>query len=838
MRRLSDLGRRHLAERRLRAGLVGLSVTLGVAVLLGVTAGAATLDHGLDRISGSLAGRADVVASPAGPMGARLAVGTEQRIAAVEAVDDALALRAGLVTLGPREPGSVLRDVAVVGTGSHGLDLMGVVATEGRLPAARGEVVMDPSLADALGASPGDALFVGAGPGPPSSVLQLVGIVAPGAATASAGGDVAIVGLDTADDLAVPAEPVHVLVDLQAGTDVDRWIAEHRAALADLRLQDGDVLRSPLRDLFTGITNGMSAISAVALMLAAYLVYLAFSASVAQRTRTYGTLLALGASRRQVAGVVVAEVLWLAAAATIAGVVLGLLIARVLSGVMTGIFGLPSTPLTVDPVHVAVAAVAALVSTGVAAIAPARTAARLAPVAAIHGYPPAATPHRRSVVAGVVFLVAGLVVVLGAPADLSPPGTGLVLLGTAMALPAGLPLLARLLRPLVRWLSPGTGEIALAHLVKERSRSAFTAGLVITVFTVTLLSATGVRSVEPQFREFIRRQFGSDLQVDSGGFGIAGRPLPADYVERTRSLPGVAGATAMWHARAELAGVAGDRVLTVIDPQSHFDVAGYLLVDGDQPQLVEAFARGGEVMVPHDLAVEQGWSVGDRITLQVGGRAADLSIAATYASLGDDFARAIVIGRGDGERIIGLGGPNEVRVDVADGTSVEAVARSLPPTEDGRLRVRFGAANVAEAERQFQSVSTIFLVILAIAAIVGLLGMANTMVISVLERTREIGILRALGIRVREVRRMVLVEGLVLIGIALIASVGLSLVLAEGTLRGNPSTLLGFRSTVLRYPWPWLPFMAVAAAAATLVAGSIPARRAARLDAVSAIRLE
>ena len=364
-----------------------------------------------------------------------------------------------------------------------------------------------------------------------------------------------------------------------------------------------------------------------------------------------------------------------------------------------------------------------------------------------------------------------------------------------------------------------------------------TAGLLVSVLAITLLAGTGYRTLAPSFRDYMELQYGSDLQVDSGSrFG--GTALPEDYVDRAQAVPGVDAVTPMWHTRTEVSGIDGDRILTAIDPATHFGPAGYLFVDGDVDAARAGLDHGG-VLVSHLLAEEEGWQLGHEVELLVGGRAATFTVAATYSSFGDDYSRAFVIGRADAERTLGapLGGPNEIRVDVADGIDTGAVAAALPPLDNGRqLRIRFGEENVSQAVDQFNGVFSLFVVLQAVAAIVGLLGIANTMAISVLERTREIGVLRALGTRIAEVRRMVFVEVLVLVAVALVVAVGASWLLARD-IGGSSGALFGFTGAP-SYPWAWVPVLGVLAAVAATGASAAPARRAARIDLCEALRLD
>ena len=176
-----------------------------------------------------------------------------------------------------------------------------------------------------------------------------------------------------------------------------------------------------------------------------------------------------------------------------------------------------------------------------------------------------------------------------------------------------------------------------------------------------------------------------------------------------------------------------------------------------------------------------------------------------------------------------------MRVALTPGVDAHAVSRQLPPPGT-EFAVRFGADNVDNAMRQFNGVFSMFLVIMAIAGLVGLLGVANTMTISVLQRSRQIGMLRAVGTRRREVRNMVLGEAILLVGVAFAVAVPIAAVLSISSSTAA-STVFGFKPST-HFPWTWLPPILIATVSAGVLAGLLPARRATRLDPITALRAE
>lgn len=824
IRDLTDVGRRHVSERPGRALMVITSVALGVAAFLGITSAIATIDAGIASVSDTLTGTADVVVRPALD-GAPMPQGTVDAVRATPGVSTVEGLHAvGAVLAAPA--GSAL--MPVIGIDPE-TTLTGARADTGRLPRGPTEVALSPALADHLRAAPGSTMRIG------EQEMAVVGTLLPGAVTSAGGGDVAVVVPDVARDLGA-AEPAQVLVSLDDHTDPGSWIDANHRAFAGVVLTDASAFRAPFADVLSSVTMGLDAVSFVSLLLAAYLIHLAFSSAVHQRMATLGTLLALGASRRQVFGVVVVEAVYLGVAGTVLGMAVGLGAAQLLAAFIGGLFGVPLPSLVVPASAVLVGAVAGVTVSLVGAALPAWRARRLAPVAAMaRSHPP--RPARTVPIIGAALVVGGMALALGGSPGLIGFAPVLVVLGMSMVLPALMPGLASLIRPLGRRLLPGSGDIAVEHLIQERSRSAATASIVATVVAVVLLVGATHSSMAPQFRRFMETQFGADLQVSNGGLGLASRPMPDDLPDRIRSLEGVIEVAPIRYHSAVLPG-GGDTVVAAIEPERHFRVSSYLFTAGSEEDGQARLQAGGHVLVPLVVADANGWGVGDRITVDTPGGPASFDVAGIYGAMGDDDATALVIGHRDAEQVFGAAVIGELRVDLApDYEAEQAIAAIASMEPELRLTFSRGADNVERALRQFNGVYAVLLLVLGVGGLVGVLGIANTMALSVLDRTREIGLLRAIGLHARQVRWMVIAEAIALVAIAIVAAVVVTLPLTLATDSSTTTEMFGLPSSN-RYPWAWLVPIFIVGALAAAAAAMAPARRATRLDVVSTLRFD
>jgi putative ABC transport system permease protein len=569
----------------------------------------------------------------------------------------------------------------------------------------------------------------------------------------------------------------------------------------------------------------------VALLVGAFIINNTFAIVVAQRTRELALVRALGASRRQVRRSVALEALIVGALSSALGLVAGIGVAHGLHALMSA-FGisLPEASLVVQPSSLVLAFAIGVVVTVVSALLPARRAARVAPVAAMRDM--AVETPRRSVtrlVLGLVLAAGGATgVVVGVLAGQIAP----VLLG-ALASMLGVATLGPVLaRPAVRvlgaWLPRTQGMRGL--LAKEnalrnpRRTSATAAALMVGVSLVgamTCFAASGKWSVQTSFDN----EFRGDLVVDSGAWQYGG--FSAAMVDEVRKLP-------------EVGTVVSKRFTTTsIDGALEYEFGGW-----DTTRLAQMFDVGTTagnatglgtdgIAVQKKLAKDRGWSLGDTVKVTFGsGQIRSLKVKALYAH-GDWVGRAFV-----DTAVFAAAMPSaldlQVGVKAAPGVSVQAAKSAVE-----QVTAAYGGAKVrdrAEVRQQIVDQFNMFLGLvyglLALAVLIALMGIANTLGLSVVERTREIGVLRAVGMSRAHVRAMVRWEA------ALVGAFGAVLGLAVGMFLGW-SLVFAVSQQVetakFIVPWSQLAVIVAVAGGCGVVAALLPARRAARLDVLQAI---
>jgi putative ABC transport system permease protein len=565
----------------------------------------------------------------------------------------------------------------------------------------------------------------------------------------------------------------------------------------------------------------------IALGVGAFVIYNTLTITVAQRVRELATLRALGATGKQVRRSVLIEGLALGVLASVVGLILGYFLAAGLSSLFVALgIDLPSTDQVVKPRTIIASLAVGIVVTALASIAPARRATRISPVAAMQEgakLPPKLGARRP--IAGVIVLVVALAMLgTGAFAGLDV-GPSLILLGIGcLVLFAGVAMLAhRVVEPLARTLGRparraggAAGHLAQENAARNPARTASTAGaLMIGLALVTLVATLGA-GLRASDREALESQVTAPIVVAAkNGFDT----IPAAAARGIERVPG-ARVYAVGHDYGSAFGK---------------DVS----VDG-LPAGVGAVVRAPRLPGPGEAVVEKSYADdhdlhagstlritspdGRKLALRVVG----LQTRTSVQKIDPIFAR-IMISRATFDRAFPRSGDQYVFVDGSPDRAAVAAALKAFPDVEARTR----QAWVDKRVEGINMLLNLLYVLLALSVIVSLFGMVNTLVLSVFERTREIGMLRAVGMSRRQVRRMVRQESVItaLIGAALGLPLGI-------LLAGLLSAALSDEGVSFAVPVASLIVFTIVALIAGVLAAIAPARRAARLDVLKALQYE
>ena len=602
-----------------------------------------------------------------------------------------------------------------------------------------------------------------------------------------------------------------------------------------------DEVQQTISDALGIFNTILLAFAGIALVVGSFIIANTFTMLVAQRARELALLRAIGASRRQITFAVLVEAAAIGVVSSAIGVGLGVGLAFGLRALL-GVFGIeaPFGGLLVAPRTIAIAVGVGVLITLLVAWLPAKRAGSLPPVAAMRDE--ISIPIRSlrlRVVFGLALLIAAVTsgwFALDISSEDSGRGAQLAGVSAAAGLLGVIVLAPALVRSVIGFLGAPfsgrpVGKLARENDQRNPRRTAATASaLTIGLALITALATLGA-SLQVSVSETIDEVIGSDLVLTPSGFGtfpvevkeiVAANPEIVE-VAAIRTVPALIGADIF-------SGEAGDvTVLNGIDPAAFEGLLSVEVLDGDLSKLAI-----GTVAVDKESADELNLKVGDTTTLTFSVFPLPLEVVAIYeeAILVNGFLT-------NTEALEVAGVPpadTSVFAQVKPGADVATVQAQV--REDLAAYPNVEVVNQAEFKEQIQGqvdelLALVSLLIL-LAVIVAFVGVVNTLALGVIERTREIGLLRAIGMSRRQLMRMVVIESflITLFGLALGVILGLIFgVLLQQVLKGE-----GLQT--LDIPFDRIGLVAVVIAVAGVVAALWPARRAARLNMLRAIATE
>lgn len=840
MRGLRGLAWRGLWARPLRTLLTTLGVALGVAVLYAGLATNAGIDASIERTVGTLVGRADLRVGAFGETGLG---------------EDTVTSIAGTPGVAVAAPTIERRTYLGIDLLAPGDDLPAPVTVVGidpdrelrvhDLPLASGSMLArsdEPSALVSATLAREDGLTVGStidvqGPGEIGS-YRVVGILLDDGPWAGASGRAVVVPIDVIR--AVFPESGVTRVDIVLEDDASASAVSE--ALQSTLLSEPYVVSSP-RDIAAAMrasTGDFAAttalISAVALFAGAFLIFNTLSMTVTERLRELGLLRAAGASRGQITSFMLVQAAGIGIAGAILGVVLGAILAAVMAGWVRSVGSVPLGAPVIAPFPIAVSLALGVVVTLAAASEPARRAGRIAPVEALKAR--LDTPNARR--ARLRWLVGVFALVGLAGLFLWPRGAGeaalvralavyAVLLMAALCIPFVLPAVARVAGLPFIALTRLEERLARASLLRDRSRAALTVGA-LTIGLAMVVALGGVaQHARAAAAAWIADVVPGDLVVTS----IFPRALDEGLDELLGALDGVASVSPIASFDLAVDGVRLDGAAMV---GSDLDGDGRLrMIAGDRTAALAALDDGGAVILPAGVAARDSLMPGDVVVATAAdGSALELTVAGVAErTLPGREGESLLVGWADAERL-GVAGADafairfvsdataEQRAAVAD----EARTVALEPVGLGEIQGAIGQA--------LDRIFGLFDALALVAVIVAALGIVNTLTMNVLERVREIGILRAAGMTRRQVWRSVVVEAGVtgLVGSIMGVAVGLVVGALMVALGGGPFQL----ATAI--PWGTVALALVLGVALAMLAAAYPARLASRLSIVRAVTSE
>jgi putative ABC transport system permease protein len=847
-----------LAGRKFRASLTALAVVLGVAMISGTYVLTDTINNGFDTIFTQSYKNADVVVSGktvfqnANGNGVEPPSFPESVLTKVRALPE-VSVAAGSVT--SDQVRLLQKNGKVVNTG--GAPPLGfsveprynqfnpTVLTAGDWPRGPKQIAIDNHTADSAGYHVGDS--IGVESNGPAQSFRITGIAKFAGVSSTGGATFALFAPKPAAELFGKVGKLdYIRIQSKPGVSTSKLVAEIKPLLpstATVRNAQAQVKedKKNLGGFIDFLRYALLAFAFVALFVGSFVIANTLSITIAQRTREFATLRTIGASRRQVLWAVVLEALIIGFVASVVGLFLGLGLAKVLNRLFVAVgIDLPQGDTVFATRTIIISLVVGTLVTLLASLRPARRATRVPPIAAVREgsvLPVSRWAKYGPVTSLAVLAVAVVLVCIGTLASgiatgprLLALGIGVLLLfiGVSMNAPKIVRPLAAVLGAPAQTIGGAPGILARDNATRNPARTASTASaLMIGLALVTFVALFG-QGLRASFEDAVNKLFIANYAVTSTSAFI---PISSSVGESLVGKPGVSVVSPIRAGSAKFLG-------------SVHDMSG---VDGDLPSVVHLDWKKGNNSVPGRLgltgfftsskyAKSHHLGVGSPVAMQfASGEKVTVRLLGTYDEPkgGSPFGDAIIsttlfdkhVERPQDQMVL-INSPDGVNE-----TNTVTLKDNLSGFADAKLQTR--SQFIKDSEKPINRLLNLLYVLLALSVIVSLFGIVNTLVLTVFERTRELGMLRAVGMTKRQTRMMIRYESIVT------ALMGAALGIVVGTFLGALVIhSLSSEGLVFSFPVLTIIYFVIAAIVVGVLAAIIPARRAAGLNVLEALQYE
>lgn len=836
---------RNVLAHKARLLMTVLAVMLGVAFVSGTLVFTNTISDAYQKSSAKGFDQVDVAIQPESGKETRHRGGQEpgltqallDKAAKAPGADTAIGVVGGFTAIADK-------DGKLIGGGfrSQGGNYWGArdpryPLVSGQAPKGADQVLIDSKTAKRAGYKVGDTVRLSIDG--PVLTPKITGIFSTDDGNVSAGGSLALFDTATAQRL-FHKTGSYDEIDVKAASGTSQTalrdaldkIVPKGVASTTTGKQLADDQAKQIADATSTMRTGLLVFAGIALFVGTFIIANTFTMLVAQRTKELALLRAVGASRRQVTRSVLIEAFVVGAVAAVTGLGAGIGIGAGLRS-LVGKLGatVPDGPLAITPGTVVAALAVGILITMLAAWLPGRRAAKIPPVAAMGSVHATATTKSLVVrnTIGVLFAAAGIATVLYATTKSGTDGDAPLGIGAVLLVIGVFVLTPLLSRPLIAFSGPllrvfgVSGKLARQNSVRNPRRTAATASALM----IGLTLITGLTVLAGSLQAGIDKMAASSLRADYVVAMANGNPLSPDVEKTLKSADGVTAISPLRNAPSRIDG--RTEFLTGVDGSTIGEMTHLTVDDG-------TFKVGGnQVVVDDETAKSHHWTAGSRFTVSYEDRKQQqLTVAGVYQ--GTRLMRGIMLD--DTTLSPHQSDPSDMQVMVRTSGGATASAKKA-------LEKALGdnpAIEVQDKKDISNSIAQVFTLmlnllygLLAMAVIVAVLGVINTLAMSVFERSQEVGMLRAIGLDRRGIKRMVRLESLVISLFGGVLGIGLGVFFgwAAGQLLGSQMA-----TYKLVLPWDRLGVFLLLAAAVGVLAALWPARRAARLNMLAAIKSE
>ncbi|RFU85658.1 hypothetical protein DY218_16330 [Streptomyces triticagri] len=837
--------------------LSALAVVLSVAFVAGSLIFSDTVTRTFDRLFASTS--ADVTVGPKEGVGSALPSGATptvpaslaERVKGVDGVAKAeidAAVENITVVDEHNDPVGPTTGAPTIATNWYAAERSPVELTDGRAPRGAGEALLDADTADNKDLAIGDTLKVLARPG--SFEVEIVGIAT--FTTTNPGAALVFLDTPTAQEKLLGDKDLATSIGVEAAdgtTDAQlkRSLAAELGSAYELKTADeqAESAAADFGSFLDVIKYVMLGFAGIAVLVGIFLIVNTFSMLIAQRTRELGLMRALGADRRQVRRSVLTEALLLGLVGSTLGLLTGIGLAAGLIELM-GLLGmnLDTTEMVIGWVTPVAAYVVGVGVTFVSAYLPARRAARVSPMAALSDVEVTGVGRPltvRAIVGGVTG-AAGVAALAGcAAADRTGTAAPLLGLGVVLTLIAMVIAGPLLVRPVIRVLGSAfpavfgsVGRMSQRNALRNPRRTGATAAALMVGLALVGGLSVASESMSASFDREIDRTLGADFIVQNTNF----MPFPDEIRERVQEADGSGLVVRQRFVPLELRLPDGKRVESTAGAyESGLDeVAKIDYAQGDSA----AVLAPDRIAMDVEFAKDHGVRLNGKIPVEFpGGRKASLTVGAFTdlgSTTGPGSEGGLVMGFDTAQKYLPDGQDSALYVNASKGGDKDALRAELEKALDPypQVQVRDQADYKELVRGQIAVMLYLVYALLGLAIIIAVLGVVNTLALSVVERTREIGLLRAIGLGRRQLRRMIRLESVVIAVFGAVLGLGLGLV--WGLAIQQVLALEGM--TELALPWGTIVAVLIGSIVVGLTAALLPALRASRMNVLAAIAHE
>jgi len=852
---------RNFSARKFRALSTALAVFFGVAMVAGTLLLTESVNRSFDELFGEVNAEIDVTVrshvevegefgAPPPPFGASVL----RRVRDIDGVATAEGIIAdptiSILDDEGERIGPQMGPPHIAASVVEAEQFQSLTVIDGEEPAGPDEVAIDETSAEDGQFEVGDQVRITGAAG--AKDYTLVGITEFGSGTSLGGASLALFTLPEAQRL-TDKQGQYDEIDIVAEEAVSeqelaRTVAARVGGGFDVRTggQTADEDAGDIQEGFGFLSTALLVFAGIAVFVGGFLIFNTFSITIAQRVREFAMLRTLGASARQVMVAVLAEAALIGLLASALGIAGGFGFVELVKSLFEAMgFDLPVSSLRLELSMVLIAGAVGLGTTVLSALVPALRATRVAPLEALResgGSLESAerTGRRRATIAAILTLLGVVLIGLGlfaggeVEAVLSQLGLGLVFLFVGLAMLGGrfVPPLASAIGWPIQRLRGVTGRLARENSQRHPGRTATTAAALMIGVALVVFVGVFSSSLKASITETLDKQFAGDVSIlNKDGFS----PIPARVSEEVAAIDGVGVVSPLASVPARIDPLDEEILLAGLEPMGLNEITNLDWVEGSDDTLTELGATGA--------LIEDGWAedndvaVGDRIeVIGPGGDVVAATVAGSVRDAAGLFVQTVALPRATVRDEFGTRDDFMSLIGFAPGADAEATRARIETLVEERFpntEVQDQEELKASQSAQIDQIVMLIYVLLGLSVIVSVFGIVNTLALTILERTRELGMLRAIGTSRRQVRRMVRYESVINALLGTVVGTVIGLLLAAAAV-----TALEDEGLILSIP-VGLPIVVLIAAIGLGVLAAIgPARRTSRLNVIEALQYE